>query len=144
MKIEEFKMQDVQEVLKLHADVSDGWGIKGLINDAQNSHTKSFIVRNGSGVIAYISYLNIEDAELVFVCVDKNHRRKGVAEFLIKETIKIINPPLVVLEVRSQNTAAIDLYKKLGFNQIGVRKNFYSFPDDDALVLELILKEKNT
>ncbi len=143
MKIEEFKMQDVQEVLALHADVADGWGIKGLINDAQNQNTKSFIIRKNKKIIAYCSYLVVDDAELVFLCVDKDYRRQGVAEFLLKETIKMINQPLIVLEVRSQNLAAINLYKKLGFKDIGMRKNFYSFPDDDALVLELILKEKN-
>ncbi len=143
MKIEEFKIEHVQEVLSLHADVADGWGIKGLVNDAQNQNTKSFIIKKDNKIIAYCSYLVIDDAELVFICVDKNYRRQGVAEFLLKETIKIINQSLIILEVRSQNFAAINLYKKLGFKEIGIRKNFYSFPDDDALVLELTLKEKN-
>jgi len=38
--------------------------------------------------------------------------------------------------VRSRNSAALALYNKLGFEKLGVRKNFYSFPKDDAVVMQ--------
>ncbi len=143
MKIEEFKLEHVQEVLLLHAEVSDGWGLKGLINDTQNTNTKSYILKKDNKIVAFCAFVVVDDAELVFLCVDKNYKRQGIAEFLLTESIKMINPPLVVLEVRSENQPAINLYKKLGFTYLGLRKNFYSFPEDDALVFELRLKEKN-
>ncbi len=143
MIIEEFKLEHVQEVLILHSEVADGWGVKGLINDTQNNNTKSFILKKDDKIIAFCAYVVFDDAELVFLCVDKDYKRQGVAEFLLKETIKIISPPLVVLEVRSKNQPAINLYEKLGFQKLGVRKNFYSFPEDDAIVFELKIKEKN-
>lgn len=43
-----------------------------------------------------------------------------------------------ILEVRASNTPAQKLYKKLGFRVIGKRKAYYSFPVEDALVMQLI------
>jgi len=42
-----------------------------------------------------------------------------------------------MLEVRPSNTAAVTLYKKLGFAEIGRRPNFYSFPREDALLMRI-------
>ena len=45
----------------------------------------------------------------------------------------------ISLEVRPSNTAAISLYKKLGFEEIGLRRGFYREPKEDALILNLDL-----
>ena len=42
----------------------------------------------------------------------------------------------IVLEVRSSNVAAIRLYEKMGFVKLGVRRNFYQFPEEDADIME--------
>jgi ribosomal-protein-alanine N-acetyltransferase len=42
-------------------------------------------------------------------------------------------------EVRPSNTAALALYKKLGFKMLGIRKGYYSIPPEDAIVLGLHL-----
>lgn len=44
----------------------------------------------------------------------------------------------IILEVRSHNAPAISLYKKYGFTELTVRKNYYRDPDDDALIMERI------
>ena len=45
----------------------------------------------------------------------------------------------LTLEVRSSNLGAIALYEKLGFTQVGLRKNYYRNPKEDALILRKIL-----
>lgn len=42
----------------------------------------------------------------------------------------------IVLEVRSGNEPAIHLYRTCGFEKIGMRKNFYQFPREDADIME--------
>ena len=62
----------------------------------------------------------------------------GIAEALMKEMEKRGMSKNVVtyfLEVRKSNEAAVNLYKKMGYVQIGVRKNFYEKPVEDALVM---------
>ena len=44
----------------------------------------------------------------------------------------------VSLEVRAHNIAAVKLYKRFGFVDIFVRKNYYHDPEDDALIFQLI------
>ena len=46
---------------------------------------------------------------------------------------------LVTLEVRESNTPALQLYKGAGFTQAGVRKNYYTKPVEDALILSFML-----
>jgi ribosomal-protein-alanine N-acetyltransferase len=47
----------------------------------------------------------------------------------------------MTLEVRQSNTAALTLYKKLGFEVLGTRKNYYTKPEEDAFVLGLVLDQ---
>jgi len=45
----------------------------------------------------------------------------------------------ITLEVRQSNTSALTLYRKLGFEIMGTRKNYYTKPDEDAYVMALVL-----
>lgn len=70
------------------------------------------------------------------VAVKNKYRRKGVAVGLLSELIdlaKEADSEFVSLEVRCSNTPAISLYGKLGFGKIGIRKNFYENPREDAV-----------
>ena len=65
-------------------------------------------------------------------------RRHKVAQELLEKTMAKAyekGARKIFLEVRSQNEPAIRLYQKAGFYQIGVRKNYYQKPQDDALVM---------
>lgn len=72
------------------------------------------------------------------VAVHPAYRRMGVAEALLKEMEKKAKEKDVTiffLEVRQSNEAAKQLYNKLGYNPIGVRKRFYEKPVEDAIVM---------
>ncbi|MBR1892733.1 MAG: ribosomal protein S18-alanine N-acetyltransferase [Lachnospiraceae bacterium] len=79
------------------------------------------------------------EADITNVVVSPKMRKKGVAEFMLQELMKHAAENLGVqsftLEVRSKNVPAIKLYEKLGFVTEGVRKNFYTEPADDALIM---------
>ena len=65
-------------------------------------------------------------------------RRRGIAEALVNELVarlKSRESRSLTLEVRASNLSAITLYEKLGFSQIGRRKNYYRNPREDALIL---------
>ena len=72
------------------------------------------------------------------VAVHPDFRRRGVAEALVNalvENLKNMGSHCLTLEVRASNAAAITLYEKLGFSEIGRRKNYYRNPREDALIL---------
>ena len=65
-------------------------------------------------------------------------RRKGVGEALTRALIahgEELGGEFISLEVRPSNAAAIHLYEKLGFVTAGRRKNFYSHPTEDGLIM---------
>ena len=90
-------------------------------------------------LFAYLLVSQIgEYCEIINIATNPNHRKKGYASQLLDNFFKqecMINTQ-VVLEVRSQNIHAQNLYKKFGFVQIHLRKSYYEDNGEDALVME--------
>ena len=84
------------------------------------------------------------EAELLKVAVANKHRRKRIAQRLLQALflhLKSIHCQTLYLEVRSRNTAAIQLYSKLGFTIQGSRSAYYRDPIDDAAIFSKVLQE---
>jgi ribosomal-protein-alanine N-acetyltransferase len=75
-----------------------------------------------------------DDTEILNLAVDPGMRRKGVARLLVDTVINIVARD-VFLEVRKSNLGAIAFYEKYGFCPIGVRRNYYSAPQEDGIVM---------
>lgn len=78
-----------------------------------------------------------DEAELLKICVLCDYRRRGIAEKLLSELLTKMREKgaaACYLEVRSRNLPAISLYKRLGFAEVGLRKNYYH--DDDAVLMK--------
>ena len=66
-------------------------------------------------------------------------RRQGIGKALLEEAIiegRLRGTRFCLLEVRVSNQAAISLYQTFGFNPVGRRGNYYTFPMEDALVMQ--------
>ena len=80
------------------------------------------------------------------LAVIESYRRKGTGRALMNELLdqcQSLDLAFATLEVRSSNTPAVSLYKSLGFNEVGRRKNYYKEPLEDALLLTKFFKEIN-
>ena len=90
-------------------------------------------------ILGYIGmYCSFEEGEITNVAVLPFARKKGVGNRLInslKEIAKHQNLERIVLEVRVSNQPAISLYEKNGFVSVGIRKNFYEKPVEDAKIM---------
>lgn len=95
------------------------------------------------GLKAFISFEKVfEEGQIISVATDKTYRRRGLAKKLFYDVIKFAQAngvELFTLEVRSDNIPAINLYKSLGFKEVGVRKNYYKSPACDAILMDLHL-----
>lgn len=94
---------------------------------------------NGKAHAAGFALLRcFDDAELIRIAASARHRREGIGrrllDALIAEAAKR-GAGSIFLEVRRGNTAAIKLYEGAGFEQIGVRKDYYHAPKEDALIM---------
>ena len=80
---------------------------------------------------------NIDYAEIMNIVVRKKYRRNGIGEKLLQELINLSmkkNLENIELEVNSNNKPAINLYKKFGFKEVGLRKKYYNNVDDAILM----------
>lgn len=80
--------------------------------------------------------------ELQNLVVSVGSRRKGAATQLVQEMIAAVRArqgTVIFLEVRQSNQAARDLYRKLGFEETGLRKSYYSNPSENAIICRLTL-----
>lgn len=90
-------------------------------------------------LLGYISTMfDGEIIEILNFCVDKDYQHKGIGTKLISYALSYLyskGAKSSILEVRESNINAISLYKKIGYKQISIRKNYYNNVEN-ALVLE--------
>jgi ribosomal-protein-alanine N-acetyltransferase len=78
---------------------------------------------------------NPAERDILNVAVAPDFRRQGIATALISH---VLTPPgEVFLEVRESNLAAQELYRKLGFCEVGRRYGYYQSPDETAIVMQM-------
>lgn len=78
------------------------------------------------------------EAHITSIAVRELHRRQGIGELLLISVINLateLNAHIVTLEVRVSNTLAQSLYYKYGFNQAGLRHNYYVDNKEDAVIM---------
>lgn len=97
------------------------------------------IFENNDRIIGYlIGQLIFEMGDLFYIAVDSNDRGNGIGIKLMNffmQDARSQGVETISLEVRLSNEAAISLYKKCGFHQIGLRKNYYADGEDAALMV---------
>lgn len=90
-------------------------------------------------IVAYIFFrLIIDEMHILNFAVCPDWRRKGVATSLLNHAFTLAMHEGAInafLEVRASNYPAIGLYKKVGFQQTGQRRQYYSETNEDAIVM---------
>ena len=87
-----------------------------------------------SKVCGYLIVLDSIDVyEILAIATIEEYRNKGIAQELLAK-IRIKN---IFLEVRESNQTAINFYKKNKFKEISIRKNYYSKPNENAIIMKL-------
>ena len=140
MIIETMKASHVAQIAELEKICfSDPWSEKSIASELNNELAFWLTAIEGDLVAGYIgSQTVIDETDMMNVAVHPDFRRKGIAEALVNalvEALKSRGSRCLTLEVRASNEPAIMLYEKLGFSQIGRRKNYYRNPREDALIL---------
>ena len=94
-------------------------------------------------VLGYVGMTYVLDEGYISnVAVAPLSRRQGIGERLVAELIRRAgewNLSFVTLEVRQSNAPAIALYQKMGFSRVGLRKNYYDLPKEDAILMTKFL-----
>lgn len=118
---------------------SHPWSKQSLEEELNNETSLFLVAKEENEVIGYIGMSIVIDEGYIFnVAVREKYRNKGVATALINELVtygKKNNFSFISLEVRESNLPAISLYSKFGFIKAGERKDYYSNPKENAILL---------
>lgn len=115
------------------------WSENSIASEIDNPLSLWIVAMDGEHLVGYVGSQSVMgEADMMNLAVCPEYRRKGIGKKLVEELIIALKEKEVsclLLEVRSENSAAIELYSKLGFIQVGRRPNYYTKPKDDALIL---------
>ena len=118
---------------------ADPWSEQSIASELKSAWSYWLVAQEADRVVGYVgSQSAIDEADIMNVAVHPDYRRQGIAEKLINslvEELKNRGIHALLLEVRASNAPAIALYEKLGFQQVGLRKNYYRNPKEDARIL---------
>lgn len=121
------------------------WSPKSFLEEFENSNSLVKVAEINGELVGFLILRIIQDeAEVLYLAVKPSHRGKGIATELLRSALRGIKGSVksCFLEVRVSNTTAINLYKKLNFKVIGVRKSYYLKPEEDALLMRLDFQEE--
>ena len=139
LTVSQIEYRHIKEIAKLEKECfSTPWS-EQTIEDAFKTGTRFFVAEKNNSVLGYVGISAIlDEGYITNVAVFPEARQQGVASALLNslfEFAKEKSLSFISLEVRESNNAAISLYQKFGFKTEGKRKNFYSSPQEDALIM---------
>jgi ribosomal-protein-alanine N-acetyltransferase len=161
MIIRKMKPSDVEQVAAIEAQCfSMPWSEKGFLDSIAREDTIFLVAEldkepetkpldisleeekqatTGDRIAGYIGmYTSFEEGEITNVAVSSEYRKQGIGNLLVtamQSAGKEQKLERIVLEVRVSNERALSLYKRNGFKELGIRKNFYEKPTEDAIIM---------
>ena len=119
---------------------SDAWSENALLSQITSDYALTLVATDENDkVCAYVSGgITPPEAEIFRVATLPEYRRSGVARQVLREFLALASSRECsdfFIEVRESNVPARALYSSFGFGEIGVRKNYYSQPKENAILL---------
>ena len=143
-----FKRAEQEDLEKIAAieqvSFPDPWSVDSLWTFASDETVRTLVTakekESGELVGYYALQYVLDEAEIAIITVAAKFRRQGVGRELIEEIKNFCQSKKIKtlhLEVRSENEAALHLYRAMGFQEVGRRRDYYEKPIDDAILFSL-------
>lgn len=140
IKIERMNAAHVPQIAQLEKICfDDPWVEQSIAPEVENPLSLWLVAMEDTKVVAYVGSQSVlGETDMMNIAVHPDYRRRGLARLLVTklvEELKAGGNHSLMLEVRVSNDPARKLYEKLGFVQVGLRKNYYRNPKEDACIL---------
>lgn len=137
------EFDDLEEVVLLEKTCfTDPWSMETFVHEITKNHMASYVVavdENTNKITGYAGmWIVLDEAHITNVGVLPEYRGKGIGVMLMNRQVKdsiVAGAIKMTLEARVSNEVAINLYKKLGFTQVGIRKRYYEDNNEDAVIM---------
>lgn len=137
-------LSDLEQVCRLEERLfSPPWSRQAFKSEVtENDYALPVVVLHEQMVIGYmVLYIVLEEAHLANIAVAPEYQGHGLGKWMLRQAVRLAERyqcEMLYLEVRMSNYRAIDLYKKSGFIELGVRKRYYE-DKEDAMLMGLAL-----
>ena len=136
--------QTVAAVAEIEAECfSAPWSYDAFVAELAKSDAATFVAYSEQEVVGFINLgIVLDEANVNNIAVKKGYRRLGIGKALMTAAVDYCRAhrlSLLMLEVRRSNLPAIALYEQFGFQSVGIRKRFYTDPDEDALLMNKLI-----
>jgi ribosomal-protein-alanine N-acetyltransferase len=145
LSLKEMSETDIDAVLRIEKAIYAFPWTLGNFNDCLVAGYRCHVLIGDDKLIGYgVQMLILDEVHLLNLTVASDFQKKGMGKallnFLIDDALEH-QANKMILEVRRTNLAAIFLYESFGFDQIGLRKNYYPahLGREDAIVMEMVL-----
>jgi ribosomal-protein-alanine N-acetyltransferase len=157
LTLREIQSADIPAILVIEEELfSDPWSAEVFLEEIESKNLFTKLVQGkerfckhnylleykGEVVGFFLAWAIHDEYSIMNIGVTKRQQRKGFGTYLLTKLIEMaidFECLTIYLEVRAGNKSAINLYQKFYFQEIGRRKNYYSSPVEDALVMRLDL-----
>lgn len=136
---------DLNEVLLIEqASFRAPWKREHFESELSGRYSFPFVAELGERVVGYVCLMSLfEEAQILDIAVSPEQRGRGIAIALMEHAFAVArekHAEVLTLEVRASSDAAIALYQRSGFRQVGIRTNYYD-SSEVAILMEKSLKE---
>jgi ribosomal-protein-alanine N-acetyltransferase len=146
LAIDQMHESDLSEIVRIEqASFPTPWSETLFYNEIRKEQAVTRVARTDNRIAGYVvANQIIDEGRILNLAVDPARRRSGIASVLVQDILYHLKEHTcraVFLEVRASSKAARSLYEKFGFSELGIRKRYYSSPEEDALIMTLKLQE---
>lgn len=139
-RIENLEENHIDEISEIEKQCfSSPWSQESIKGELTNLLAVWFVAMEKQTVAGYVGMHHVLDEGYINnVATKQEYRAQGVATKLLKKLIEYGHKnhmKFISLEVRISNVGAIKMYSNQGFKSVGIRKNFYSNPTEDAMIM---------
>lgn len=132
--------EDIENIAQIEKECfSTPWSEAGLRSELSNDSAFFLTAKKEGKIAGYMGmHIILDECYIANIAVLPDFRRQGIGNSLLDSAEKIADEKgcrFISLEVRVSNNPAIRLYEKRGYISMGERKNFYSDPTENALIM---------
>lgn len=140
-EIREMQIDDLDQVMEIEEEsFSVPWTLNGFFTFLIREDALFLSAVEDEKIVGYIGLIAAgPEADITNVAVKETYRGKGIGRQLVGEMIRLAKERGVediFLEVRVSNDPAIKLYSSFGFQNVGLRKDYYEEPREDAYIMK--------
>ena len=138
--IRKMALEDLDTIMILESQLfTCAWTLDNYRFELTENPYGHYVVLDEQGIKGYLGlWINDDALQITTLGVDPAYQNKGYGKELVRYALELaqsIKAAVITLEVRVSNEKAIKLYESFGFRKAAIRRQYYSHPDEDAILM---------